>query len=74
VAPSLNPGNSRLRMLGAGARTDDCKPFQPIDSTEIWARVVLVELGGIASGLVWSCGWHVDCFIEPGGDQVNRDA
>ena len=49
VDPSRSPGpggNSRLRILAAGARTDDCKPFQPIDFTEILARTVSVDLEG----------------------------
>ena len=38
-------GNSRLRILAAGARTDDGKPSQPIDFTEILALTVSVDLG-----------------------------
>jgi hypothetical protein len=32
-------------MLAAGARTDDCKPSQPFDFTEISAGTVSVDIG-----------------------------
>jgi hypothetical protein len=67
-------GNSRLRILGSGARTGDCMPFQPIDFTEILAQAVLVDLGRRLQA--WSdllYGMSI-AFVEYRGDQVNRDA
>jgi hypothetical protein len=41
-----NPGsNGRLGILPARARTDDEKPYQPIDFTEILAWTVSLDFG-----------------------------